>query len=1453
MVKTKKTPSLIRTAGDFYMRHRRAFVMVKIVLLAWVMTFAFSVRNDTGKVVQHNAPSTYAESVCTWTEVNKKITWFHCSDLTAWSPLADPKKECAGFYSKTDSMQCQSNITGDACESAFACSQYVDVTFFIDMLPAINNGSFKLDSLLTIAGTFNGWNPKALQQDTKNINLYWGTLSLSPNTLYTYKYIINGSTRENISERSLTTKVDNMVLPSVFFNDNSCGNGKTERTEICDNGTGNSDTNIGACNMTCSGYVSMSTCTWTVTTNACSKLTFAAQCASSYSLSDGSQCKWDSKNSICDKSSACNPPKTSCGNGIIEAPEVCDDGNTNDGDTCNSKCTEKTTPTCKWTETTNACSKLLVDKECAASYSTSDKYQCKWDGSNNMCVKSSTCTPPVVQNTWLLSTWICTKVTEIASGECVQLVNIYNSTSWSKWTNNSNRWNTKNICRNGGSGSELSGNDLGRYGIYCVDKHVAAIGLKENNLVGYFDADFYQLPNLLMLALPRNPWLTGINPTISGAKALTMLKLSGWRGTFPGEIAYLQNLEYIRVDDVGTSEMWYTPWLFPKLKWISLTNNHLTTVSGAIMSLRPNLEFIDLTYNCIDYTSLSVDLIKYLDTRQANTNSGWKNNQTNCEDIKTKCGDGKAEGKEICDSGPNNGMPWMCNKNCDWYMPKEASCGNNIIEAGELCDDGLNNTKPWQCNKVCNGRTSYNLYCGDGLCRSSCTLDKTITTCKDLNNVTNGKELCTTLWCSLQYVDNSNCNGTVSCSEITPEKFWWSLEGANKYCNIAWCGRDKTKSVCITPATNKAPSCNDIWSTLWIKNTTEYCPRIPGCALSATTQTPATTCVGNMLPRSDKLDTKQCAALNGKWFAEDINSCPKDCDTTCGNMTCDLGEAISCPNDCITKRPEIKYSTTAPLDGGTIKWPVISSVVLPEWCKIINNNGSTWYKFEYNGYYVFQVACPWFDKPWDMIAKVYRLINDTTIILPNVKDMWSATSGANIYFENKNTLVSDVTTNPAMAEAAKRDLMQKAFANATSSGSATSGMDAPVTTTKNISFENDPTVYQKIIFEWTDTKKWSTLTVPADVILQSEINGKKTDFDGVFLAPRDVKWTVLTQAAKTIKNIETIIKAGDENNNKLVAVDGSGNTVEFTLTIETQDPVWSTIKVYASQDWVTWIPYGEATVQTNGEINFVEIIVPHLTYYGVTTNIGNTWTDNGWTSSAWGGGGATINQCTPDRDCKNSYLNTVCGQCTEAAKVARIKAKQASVVCYSYTPELNGAYAFAFANSITTINDCQKANIEWTLLRSHMAKMMSNFAVNTLGIVPNTWAVCNFADMSKESDEMKFYAKLACQLGLMWLAPDGTTVNTTFNPNETVTRAQFGTVLSRLIRGTKNNGGDVYYTKHLQALKDVAIMKNIEDPDQKEIRWYVMLMLQRVTSQVSPTENNNQTLRELVKEFFAGK
>ena len=94
---------------------------------------------------------------------------------------------------------------------------------------------------------------------------------------------------------------------------------------------------------------------------------------------------------------------------------------------------------------------------------------------------------------------------------------------------------------------------------------------------------------------------------------------------------------------------------------------------------------------------------------------------------------------------------------------------------------------------------------------------------------------------------------------------------------------------------------------------------------------------------------------------------------------------------------------------------------------------------------------------------------------------------------------------------------------------------------------------------------------------------------------------------------------------------------------------------------------------------------------------------------------------------------------------------------------------------------------------------------------------CNFSDMDIENTEMKFYSKLACQLGLMGLDANGLQVST-FSPNDEVTRAQFGTVLSRTLRGNQYNGGEPFYIFHLNALQKAVIMKQIDTPENKELR-----------------------------------
>jgi hypothetical protein len=63
-----------------------------------------------------------------------------------------------------------------------------------------------------------------------------------------------------------------------------------------------------------------------------------------------------------------------------------------------------------------------------------------------------------------------------------------------------------------------------------------------------------------------------------------------------------------------------------------------------------------------------------------------------------------------------------------------------------------------------------------------------------------------------------------------------------------------------------------------------------------------------------------------------------------------------------------------------------------------------------------------------------------------------------------------------------------------------------------------------------------------------------------------------------------------------------------------------------------------------------------------------------------------------------------------------------------------------------------------------------------------------------------------------------------------VTRAQFGTILSRVLWGQIYSAwiGRPYFERHLEALKAYGIMKKIVNPEfTKETRGNIMLMLTR--------------------------
>lgn len=167
----------------------------------------------------------------------------------------------------------------------------------------------------------------------------------------------------------------------------------------------------------------------------------------------------------------------------------------------------------------------------------------------------------------------------------------------------------------------------------------------------------------------------------------------------------------------------------------------------------------------------------------------------------------------------------------------------------------------------------------------------------------------------------------------------------------------------------------------------------------------------------------------------------------------------------------------------------------------------------------------------------------------------------------------------------------------------------------------------------------------------------------------------------------------------------------------------------------------------------------------------------------------------------------------------------------SYPAELEGAYAYAYDLGITTQASMDSARLYDSMTRAELAKMISNFAMQVAGLTPDTEAACSFSDLAPVAGtDLADFAVTACQLGLMGIGTNGI-----FNPNGQVTRAEFGTVLSRVLYGDTYNGGNPYYEAHLNALKAAGIMNDISNPDMKEIRGYVMLMMQRSDANGSTT------------------
>ena len=218
----------------------------------------------------------------------------------------------------------------------------------------------------------------------------------------------------------------------------------------------------------------------------------------------------------------------------------------------------------------------------------------------------------------------------------------------------------------------------------------------------------------------------------------------------------------------------------------------------------------------------------------------------------------------------------------------------------------------------------------------------------------------------------------------------------------------------------------------------------------------------------------------------------------------------------------------------------------------------------------------------------------------------------------------------------------------------------------------------------------------------------------------------------------------------------------------------------------------------------------------------------GW-SAWWGWVKKEIDDC-PNGDYSSSYYDWTCGSKDSSSNDDNLSswanAKDIDSTEWLESNELQTAYERAHQNWITTMDTVEKADLNGNLTRIAMAKMLSKYAINVLWKTPDETRTNKFNDVDEKLDaEYDDGVSLAYQLWIMWINMP----NNNFRPFDLVSRAEFVTALSRMRYGTPDGeyaGTAEYYKNHMEILSNEWIV-SLLDPEMKELRWYVMVMLMR--------------------------
>lgn len=171
-------------------------------------------------------------------------------------------------------------------------------------------------------------------------------------------------------------------------------------------------------------------------------------------------------------------------------------------------------------------------------------------------------------------------------------------------------------------------------------------------------------------------------------------------------------------------------------------------------------------------------------------------------------------------------------------------------------------------------------------------------------------------------------------------------------------------------------------------------------------------------------------------------------------------------------------------------------------------------------------------------------------------------------------------------------------------------------------------------------------------------------------------------------------------------------------------------------------------------------------------------------------------------------------------------------------PEFNEAIRWMNDKQITNYATPMSYMPFQTVTREQMAKMIAGFAKATsLMIVRNEWS-CSFSDVAKDSEFLSSIYEV-CTYGVMnWS-------NGKFNPKQTVTKAEFISMIIRLVEGnTINENVNPRWTNYYQKAIDLSII-SAQDTitfTSPIVRYEVAIFFYRLKTRLTMYNNLNNSL-----------